>query len=399
MPADNPTRVLMLAPQPFFTPRGTPFSVYYRALVMAEQGMHIDLLIYPEGADVAIDGVRQVRIPRVPGMGPVPVGPSAKKLVLDVLMVLWTVALLIRHRYDVVHAHEESVFWARFLRPLFRFRLIYDMHSSLPQQLTNFRFTKSRLLIGAFKWLEDECLRAADAVITICPDLRDYALASGVSADRHLMIENSVIEAVNLARQVAPGAVAAGTAAPTIPDFSRPTILYAGTFEAYQGVDLLVHAFACLAPVHRECRLVIAGGTAEQVDAVRSLARELGVSDRVVLTGRVGKSEASLYTRQATVLVSPRLHGTNTPLKIYEQLASGRPLVATRIWSHTQVLTDAVCVLVEPTPDDLARGLGRALSEPAAMAELARAAKALYDREYARPVYEAKIRRLRALVS
>ena len=37
------------------------------------------------------------------------------------------------------------------LKPLFRFRLIYDMHSSLPQQLTNFEFTKSRLLIGVFR--------------------------------------------------------------------------------------------------------------------------------------------------------------------------------------------------------------------------------------------------------
>lgn len=399
MPADRPTRVLMLAPQPFFTPRGTPFSVYYRALVMAEQGMQIDLLVYPEGADVAIEGVRPIRIPRVPGMGPVPVGPSAKKLVLDVVMVLWTIGLLLRRRYDVVHAHEEAVFWARFLRPIFRFRLIYDMHSSLPQQLVNFRFTRSRVLIGAFKWLEDSCLRAADAVITICPDLRDYALAAGVPPDRHLLIENSVIEAVRLARRPGVDGAGAGAGAPTVPDFSRPTILYAGTFEAYQGVDLLVRAFARLAPRRRDCALVIAGGTPEQVESIRALARELDVSDRVVLTGRVGKSEASLYTRQATVLVSPRLHGTNTPLKIYEQLASGRPLVATRIWSHTQVLTDEVCVLVEPTPDDLARGLEQVLADPAAAAALAQRAKALYEREYARPVYEAKIRRLRALVS
>jgi hypothetical protein len=49
---------------------------------------------------------------------------------------------LARHRYDAVHAHEESVFWCRFLKPFFRFRLIYDMHSSLPQQLSNFQFSK-----------------------------------------------------------------------------------------------------------------------------------------------------------------------------------------------------------------------------------------------------------------
>ena len=92
-------RVLVIAPQPFFTPRGTPFSVYYRTLVMMESGAAIDLLTYGEGQDVSIPGVRIVRIPKVPGTTSVPVGPSFKKVVLDMLMVVWTIGLLIKHRY------------------------------------------------------------------------------------------------------------------------------------------------------------------------------------------------------------------------------------------------------------------------------------------------------------
>ena len=59
------SRLLVIAPQPFFTARGTPFSVYYRTLVMAEQGVEIDLLTYGIGEDVDIPGVRIVRIPRL----------------------------------------------------------------------------------------------------------------------------------------------------------------------------------------------------------------------------------------------------------------------------------------------------------------------------------------------
>ncbi len=59
-------KVLMIAPEPFFTPRGTPFSVYYRALIAAEQGVRVDLLTYGEGADVANPGVRIIRIPGFP---------------------------------------------------------------------------------------------------------------------------------------------------------------------------------------------------------------------------------------------------------------------------------------------------------------------------------------------
>ena len=388
-------RMLVVSPQPFFTPRGTPFSVYYRTLVMAEQGVEIDLLAYGAGEDVDIPGVRIVRIPRLRFLEPIPVGPSGKKLVLDMLMFFWTIGLLVRHRYSVVHAHEESVFWCRFLKPLFRFRLIYDMHSSLPQQLTNFKFTKSRFLINSFKWLEDSALRGADAVITICPDLRDYALSTGLSGDRHLLIENSIFEDVRLKKKAA--AASGGASAPTFdPRFA--VILYAGTFEAYQGIEVLVRAFAIVAAKRPDARLWLVGGTDAQVRRARELATQLGLTDVCVLTGVVPKAQALRYTADASILVSPRLHGTNTPLKIYEQLASGKPLVATRIWSHTQVLDEKVCYLVDPEPQSMADGLLEALADLGRTAERAQNARALYEREYARPVYEGKIRRLLEIV-
>jgi glycosyltransferase involved in cell wall biosynthesis len=392
-------KVLVVAPQPFFTPRGTPFSVYYRTLVMVEQGAEIDLLSYGVGADIDVPGVRVVRIPRLPFLEPIPVGPSGRKLVLDGLMLLWTIGLMLRHRYAVVHAHEEAVFWCRFLKPLFRFRLIYDMHSSLPQQLTNFRFTKSRFLINAFKWLEDGALRAADAVITICPDLRDYALQNGVESERHLLIENSIFDDVRLKQAPPSAAVTAGAVVEPVFDARFPVILYAGTFEAYQGIDVLVRAFARVLERRPDARLLLVGGADEQVARIRSLVAELGLADQCVLTGRVSKTKALEYTRAAQVLVSPRLHGTNTPLKIYEQLASGKPLVATRIWSHTQVLDDGVCYLVDPEPESMSEGLLQALDDLSRTREKANNARALYEREYSRPIYERKIKRLLEIVA
>jgi glycosyltransferase involved in cell wall biosynthesis len=391
-------RMLVVAPQPFFTPRGTPFSVYYRTLVTAEQGVEIDLLSYGSGQDVDIAGVRIVRIPRFNLAEPVPVGPSWKKLLLDLPMIVWTIGLLLRHRYQVVHAHEEAVFWCRFLKPLFRFRLIYDMHSSLPQQLENFEFTRSRLLIGTFKALEESCLGAANAVVTICPDLRDYALGSGVDPKRHLLIENSIFEDVRV-RSAAKARAVAEVHEPARFGPDHRVILYAGTFEAYQGIELLVRAFREVMRRRPEARLLLVGGTEDQVRGTRALVESLGLGDTCVLTGRVPKSAALAYTRAAHVLVSPRIQGTNTPLKIYEQLASGRPLVATRIWSHTQVLDDSVCWLAEPDPQSLAEALISALTDEAGAATRVRNALALYQRNYSREVYESKIRQMLEIVA
>ena len=385
-------RALVIAPQPFFTPRGTPFSVYYRALVMAEQGVEIHLLTYGEGQDVEIPGCRIIRIPRFPFLGPVKVGPSLPKLFLDVWLMIWTAGLLLRRRYDFVHAHEEAVFFCRLLKPLFRFKLVYDMHSSLTQQLTNFEFTTSRILIGTFRALERSSLRAAGAVITICPDLSEHALAEGVDPGRHFLIENSIFDDVRLAPNGRKDAEADVTVPPIRGE--GPLVVYAGTLEQYQGIDILLRAFAKLREARPDARLLVVGGKPQQIEAFQALARELSLGDACVFTGAVPKKVAAEYASRAAVLVSPRREGTNTPLKIYEQLASGIPLVATNIWSHTQVLDDSVCFLVDPNPDAMARGLLQALDDEAARERVVAAALHLYETRYSRARYEAKIRQL-----
>ncbi len=385
-------RALVIAPQPFFSPRGTPFSVYYRTLVTSELGVEVDLLTYGEGQDVEIPNVRIIRIPRFKFLGPVKIGPSPVKAFLDVFLILKTLRLLLTRRYDFVHAHEEAVFFCRFLKPIFRFRMIYDMHSSLPQQLTNFAYTKSKLLIGSFEALENSALRAADAVITICPELATYAEPRVPDKRRHFLIENSIFEPVQLRTNGTRESVTP-VADPPLPA-GRPIVVYAGTLEAYQGIDILLGAFALIKSSPAAPVLLLVGGSEEQVARYRAMATSLGLDGHAFFTGRVPQADARRFVDRAAVLVSPRSEGTNTPLKVYEQLASGKPLVATRILSHTQVLTDEVCFLAEPAAEPFAVGLRRALEDPAAASRVARAARELYDREYSRPAYVGKMQRL-----
>jgi glycosyltransferase involved in cell wall biosynthesis len=93
----------------------------------------------------------------------------------------------------------------------------------------------------------------------------------------------------------------------------------------------------------------------------------------------------------ADVLVSPRTLGGNTPFKIYTYLASGKPIVATRLDTHTQVLSDETAFLVEPTAIDLAAGIDSALSDPRERARRAKNGSALLDREYSVSRYREKV--------
>jgi glycosyltransferase involved in cell wall biosynthesis len=388
-------RALVVAPHPFFTPRGTPFSVYYRTLITAELGVEVDLLTYWEGQEVAIPGVRVIRIPWVPFTSHVPVGPSLKKLVLDLVMFVWTLGLLLRRRYDFVHAHEESVFFCTWLKPIFGFKLVYDMHSSLPQQLSNFEFTKSRVPIRVFELLEKAALRAATAVITICPDLADHVEAMLQDSSNHVLIENSIFEDVKLASPLPPSAAEAEIMK-SVP--RPPLVVYSGTFESYQGIDVLIQAFAQVHERRPDASLLLVGGTPAQVARYRAIADSCGLNGGCRFTGRVPQATARCLSQHATVLTSPRVKGTNTPLKIYEQLASGIPLVATRIHSHTQILDDDVCFLVEPTVTAMADGILEAITDSSRRDAVTRRALDLYDRRYARHAYEQKMRRLLQLL-
>jgi len=385
-------RALTLAPQPFFSPRGTPFSVYYRALILSELGVENDLLTYGEGQDVDIPCLRIIRIPKFPLLGPVKVGPSMLKVLLDGFLLIWAFRLLCKHRYDFVHAHEESVFLCHLLRPIFGFKLVYDMHSSLPQQLENFKFTRSSALRALFDRMEKRSIQSAEAVITISPSLAEYARSRIQDGERLFLIENSIFEEVRVESGSEDGNNVEDWET-RIPD-SRVIVAYAGTFESYQGIDMLLRAFAQARRSVPNAFLLLIGGSQEQRQHYQKIVESLGIAPDCLLTGQLSQRLTRKLLGRANVVTSPRTDGTNTPLKIYEQLASGKPLVATRVHSHTQILDDEVCFMAEAEPTSFAEALLAALTDESRCDAVVEAASARYESRYSRAAYKAKMSRL-----
>ena len=81
-------RILMIAPEPFFEPRGTPFSEFHRIRALTTLGHQVDLVTYPFGSDVSMPGLRVIRALRPPFVHRVKIGPSLAKLPLDALLAL-----------------------------------------------------------------------------------------------------------------------------------------------------------------------------------------------------------------------------------------------------------------------------------------------------------------------
>jgi glycosyltransferase involved in cell wall biosynthesis len=376
----------MIAPEPFFEPRGTPFSEYHRIRALLELGHTVDLVTYPFGKDVSLPGLRIFRCLRPPFIRDVRIGPSLPKIALDAAIALTAVRRALSERYDVIHSHEEAGIIGVLLAAILGVPHLYDMHSSLPQQLTNFAFTRSRVIRRAFEWMERLVVRRSRVVIVICPQLAETVKGIDASVPM-VLIENA--PGAGEARSDATGdSIRARLQLDTI----TPLVLYTGTFEPYQGLDLFFDAARIVAQSRPDVRFLLAGGRPEQVEQARALVAAQGLASAVLFAGQQPADDIPAFLAAADVLVSPRSQGTNTPLKIYQYLRSGRPIVATRLLTHTQVLNDEVAFLTEANPESFAAGILRAVDDPARARDVGAQAKRLADTKYS---YDAYLHRTR----
>ena len=379
----------MIAPEPFFEPRGTPFSEYHRIRALADLGHSVDLVTYPFGRNVTLPGLKLHRSWRPPFVRRVKIGPSWAKVPLDALLALKAlhVAVKWRREFGLVHSHEEGGAIGLVLAWGLGVPHLYDMHSSLPEQLSNFKFSSSSLLTGLFRTLERRLLTRSRVTIVICKYLEDLARSIAPDA-RVVLIENAPgsgdASAVSGKDDVrARHGVAAGA----------PLTLYTGTFEAYQGLDLLFSAMRVVKASRPDARLLLAGGHPDQVERAQNEARREGVDDVTVFAGERPSEEMPSYLAAADVLASPRSRGKNTPLKIYQYLRAGRPIVATNLLTHTRVLDDQVACLADPTPAAFGAALLRVIGDAAYAGRLSAAAAEMAATRYSYDAYLAKTRR------
>jgi glycosyltransferase involved in cell wall biosynthesis len=363
-------RILLLAPHPFYQARGTPIAVKTVLEFLSDRGDTVDVLTYAEGADVSIPNCTVHRIPRVPGLQGIRPGFSVKKVLSDVLMVGSCLRLVRRNRYDLIHAVEESAFIAAAMRTLSGVPYVYDMDSSMAEQLVD-AYPPLRLALPVLRRMEALAIRRSSGVLAVCAALQDVAL----SHDPEQLVGR--VEDTTLLAGPQP---AAGNG--SLPPTDGPVAMYVGNLETYQGIDLLLEGFRHTLNRVPRAKLVIVGGRDADIAHYRARAQRLGIEGSVFFTGPRPIGLLPELLRQADVLVSPRLKGLNTPMKIYSYLDSGSAVLATRLRTHTQVLDDGMAYLVEPEPVALGRGLAELMGDPELRARLARSAKAYVQREH-----------------
>lgn len=380
-------KVLMVAPQPFFEPRGTPISIYQRLRGLSALGHSVDLVTYPVGEDVDIPNVTIHRTVSLPFIKEVPIGPSWAKIPLDILIFFKTLWMLLTRRYDAIHSHEEASFFAMLFSFIFGIPHVYDMHSSLPKQLENFGFLDFPPIVKLFEIFEEWVLNTCDVVLTIGTDLEEHVIAVNNDSN-HIRIENIPIHEESTSKCDVVQTLKTKHAL-----HGKTPIVYTGTFERYQGLDMLIEAAQTIVCAHPDVVFVMVGGKPEQVQQYRQQVIEFNLEEHFIFTGIVPMSDSLDYLQMADILVSPRTEGLSVPLKIYTYLHAGKPIVATNIYAHTQILGDETAMITRPTADAYANGVCELLINDVRRQELGANAYHLAQEQYSLKSYLAKLER------
>jgi glycosyltransferase involved in cell wall biosynthesis len=346
---------------------------------LAERGHEVTLIVRPDSAPVPRDPfafygwtpVATLTIAAVPATG----GPRARRV------------RFLMHAIGTARPSPDRVVYTRDLglaslllqlpaarRPA----LVYESHgiapvvsAELPRLLGRPELTPSARKLRRLDRRERRVWRRAHAYVSITRALQDELWARYAPRPRAFVVPDGAD------RPAAPGPDAAGGR-------RQPVAAYAGHLYPWKGADVFVRALAHAPAV----RGLIVGGHPQEADRARieQVAREAGVADRLEITGLVPREQVSAALSRATMLVLPNTASAiseryTSPLKLFEYLWAGRPIVASDLPALREVLTADAAVFVPPgDAAALGAALGALAADPARSAALAAAARELAPR-------------------
>ncbi|HSP88085.1 MAG TPA: glycosyltransferase family 4 protein, partial [Ignavibacteriaceae bacterium] len=375
-------RILLIAPHPFYQERGTPIAVKLLSETLCEFGHEVDILTYHEGTDFSLKGLRIFRIIKPFFIKNIPIGFSWKKVFADFYLTVLLIRLVIKNKYDVIHAVEESIFPAAFVNLFIKKKLIYDMDSSMADQLIERKESLKNFhkLLDGFEAL---AVKRADLVIPVCKYLADK-VRSYDKNKKIFILEDIAFESNGISKE----------------ENIRQTFnlrgviaLYIGNLEHYQGIDLLLESVVKINS-SVPFSIVIIGGNQTDILKYQAIAKDLNISNKVYFIGPRSFKELPYYLSQADILLSPRIKGKNTPMKLYSYLASGKPVLATRIDSHLQAIDDSTSKLADADPDSFALGLQELIENENMRNAIGEAGRILAKNNYSLDSYKFKLKKI-----
>jgi len=364
-------KIAMVAACPYPYPRGTPIRIERLANALAERGHEVRVFAYHLGAGSEDGPVTICRIPRIPTYNKYSPGPSLQKLlIVDPLLAGKLLVAFARTPVDIIHAHHyEGLIAARLAKIGHSVPLVYDAHTLLGSELPFFKLGAPKKLVSRLgnrldRWLP----RLSDHVICVSQTIKDKLTGLGLSTDDITVVSNGVEHDIFAPRQQSPRD-------PNAP----PTLIFTGNLASYQGIDLLLKAFAKVVSKRADARLLLV--TKSSFEPYEALAAELGIRGQLDFVAAPFREQPALLAR-AAIGVNPRMNADGIPQKLLNYMAAALATVSFEGSAPSVEHGKTGWVVTNGDLDAFADGIVKLLDEPERAAELGRQARAAVVAQY-----------------
>lgn len=333
-------------------PELSGYAVRSHAIVKSQRQLGIDARVvssarHPQGcaATETLDGVEfhRTRRPdgllaraglRIPFLREVPMTSALTRRILEVSRSF---------RPHLLHAHSPifNGMAARRAARALGIPFVYEIRAFWEDDAVDKgKIRESGLIYNRVRAMETSLCRSAAAVTTICSGLREDLLSRGLPAEKVLLIPNGVD-----ARRFRPAPRDQALARRL--GLEHETVLgFVGSFFRYEGLPLLVQAFAAVEKQRPGTRLLLLGGGEDEA-AVRAAIAQHGLADKVILPGRVPHAEVDAWYSLIDLLLYPRLSvrltELVTPLKPLEAAAAGKSMLGSDVGGVKELLGMVGC--------------------------------------------------------
>ncbi len=316
----KPSRVLVIAPTPFFGDRGCHVRVYEEVRAIASLGIDSSIVTYPAGRD--LDDVRTVRAPYIPGIAGDPIGFAPGRPVLDMAVLLAANREVTRFQPDLLHAHlHEGIAIGTLLQKRHRLPLVADLQGSLTAEMVDQGvFRDDGLPATLMRSIERWLVRQPTRLVTSSNQVVSLLKAQGVEPHRISPLPDGVDVTVfspqprdrELVQKL--GLV------------GKKVVVFLGVLTDYQGVDLLLDVAEVFAKSDPDIHLLVLGYPNET--KYQSKARARGIDASITFPGRVPYGDAAKFLCLGDVAVSPKRSLTEANGKLLNYMGCGLPVVA-----------------------------------------------------------------------
>ena len=365
-----PRRIALVAACPFPTSQGSQVFIHQLACALTSAGHEVHVVAYGFGEYAQETPYRVHRTPAWVPSRKLRAGPSLWKPLLDALLALRLLGVCRRERIEVIHAvNYEAAFVGAAARLFLRVPVVYHAHGLLAMELPNYfdRPAARRLAATAGRIIERLLLRCAQAIVTLTEHDAAYLRARARSSPAVTTIRPGI------------AVPADDAAAPTPPVEAPPVFVYAGNLDRYQGLDVVLAAFARVVLRFPGARLVVT--TSSDAAPLAAQAARLGIGGRVTVLAGLPFAETTAAIRAATIALVPRSVAYGFPIKLLNYMALGVPVILC-CREYDGIGDGENAVLCGRTAEAFAEAMASLAGDPERRARLAAAARRTGDDLY-----------------